>query len=371
LRVIVSVGGVFHSLRLVEALAQRGFLARYITSENAAVSAPQPTQYVFGPELIGAAVRHLPGVRRIVPWNLVKDNLFDLLARRHVSDCDIFHVWNTYALWSLRKAKRFGAKIVVDRGSAHPLTQEALLREEYRRFGVRYTATHPWLIRKQLKEFDEADCVLVPSQFAYQSFVDQGFDKARLTWVPFGADLEHFAPSAHPPEKFRVLFVGSLSLQKGVQYLLEAFSQLRLKDAELVLCGAVTDDAKPTLAKYAGQYRLIGPFAHSCLPDIYRRASIYVQASIQEGSALAIYEAMACGLPVIVTTHTGAIARDGIDGFVVPIRDARAIADRILELYEDKPRRETMGRSARARALEFTWDRYADSVIQVYERLLG
>ena len=102
-------------------------------------------------------------------------------------------------------------------------------------------------------------------------------------------------------------------------------------------------------------------------------SSVFTIASIEEGLALVIPQAMACGLPVIATTNTGAedIVRDGEDGFIVPIRDVRVLKEKLLYLYENKEMRRAMGQSAKERvSTGFTWDDYGDKIMVAYERIL-
>jgi glycosyltransferase involved in cell wall biosynthesis len=78
---------------------------------------------------------------------------------------------------------------------------------------------------------------------------------------------------------------------------------------------------------------------------------------------------MACGVPVITTPNCGSVVRDGVDGFIVPIRDAAAIADKVELLLTDRDLRERMGRSARERAREFTWARFGERLIGALDPL--
>jgi len=84
-------------------------------------------------------------------------------------------------------------------------------------------------------------------------------------------------------------------------------------------------------------------------------------------------QAMACGLPVIATTNTGAedIIRDGKDGFVIPIRDVEKLKEKLIYLYENPEICRKIGESAKQRVSQgFTWDDYGDKIINIYENIL-
>ncbi len=81
------------------------------------------------------------------------------------------------------------------------------------------------------------------------------------------------------------------------------------------------------------------------------------------------YEALACGLPIITTPNAGSVARDGVEGFIVSIRDGHALCARLQRLRDDVALREQLGRAARARAEEFSWSRFKQSQIVVFQRV--
>jgi glycosyltransferase involved in cell wall biosynthesis len=117
-------------------------------------------------------------------------------------------------------------------------------------------------------------------------------------------------------------------------------------------------------------YRHTSHLPQKDLPSLFHDADVFVLPTLIEGMPLVVLEAMACGVPVITTTHgPGEIVRDGVDGFFVPIRDHEAIAARLEQLYLDRPLREQMGHNARERALQYSWDAYArraaDAVLSV------
>lgn len=375
LEVIVSSGGKFHAYEIVRAAQHAGCLKRFITTlldrHEEDIDRARVRQIIL-PELLGMGIQRIPGAASVPFSYLVRDNLFDLLARRHIDGGDIFNVFNHFGLYSMRRARRLGMKTLVERSSAHPVVHHRLLSEEYARFGLRFSQTNRVLFRKHEQEYAEADAIVVPSDFVWRTMVEQGVPEAKLRRVHFGFAPERFRPlpGAKSDSTFRVLFVGGISLQKGVQYLLEAFRQLNLPDAELVLAGGRFPDSRAFLPRYEGLYRHI-PFApQQQLLEVYNSASVFVLPSLQDGFGMVVYEAAACGLPVIISENVGAAIRDGQDGFIVPIRDPDALAERLLQLYHDEALRSDMGRSAHDYVQQFTWQAYHRQVIQNYHDMI-
>ena len=95
---------------------------------------------------------------------------------------------------------------------------------------------------------------------------------------------------------------------------------------------------------------------------MFADAHIYVYPSLHEGSTVSIYEAMASGLPVVTTPNAGSVIRDGVDGFVVPVRDVDATRERIEKLYRDPVLRAAMAKSTAERAADYSWDAYVRRV---------
>jgi len=110
---------------------------------------------------------------------------------------------------------------------------------------------------------------------------------------------------------------------------------------------------------------------HAEVQRLFQSADLFVYPSLHEGSALAIFEAMASGLPVITTENAGSMMRDGIDGYLVPLRDPDAIAQRIVELYRDPARRRALAMNARQRAEQFTWGHYRERLGSVLDALIA
>jgi len=215
------------------------------------------------------------------------------------------------------------------------------------------------------EEIDLADAVLVGSQYAADSFVAEGIARERVQVVPYGVDLDVFQPAAQPPEvdrPFRAIFAGQLTQRKGLSYLLRGYERFAQPGTELTLVGAPVGDGR-ALAPWAHLFRHVAHQTRPALAQRYRDSDAFVFPTLLEGMGLVVLEAMACGLPVIVTDNgPGDLVRDGVDGFVIPDRDPEAIADALDRLHRDRALRLEMGRRAALRAREFSWDTYTARV---------
>lgn len=299
---------------------------------------------------------------------------FDRWLTRTVDRCDVFHAASGCGLRAFRHVKSaYGALTVCDRGSTHIRVQDALLRDEFARWGLPYRGIDPRGIAKDEAEYEESDVVVVPSTFVRESFVQAGVNAHKVVVIPYGVRLESFFPTEKRDEVFRIMCVASLAVRKGIRYLLEATSRLTLPQSEVVLVGGLTHESKALLAPYEGRFRLHPPVSRHTheLRELYAQASVLVLPSIEEGLAMVMGEAMACGVPIIATTNTGAtdLITDGREGFIVPIRSPDAIRERIEYLYSHPSERAAMGLAAleTMRSLR-GWGRYGDAMCEMYRQ---
>lgn len=385
MKVIVSCGGKFHAFHLAEQLDKRGYLHKLLTPfysqkrgwlpefrrDKEQINTIKVITNIL-PEIVGKGFNKIPGIRNLTDWNYYLLELFDNWAKNQLDDCDLFVGWSGYSLNSIRIAKSLGILTVVERGSSHILFQKEILEEEYLKYGIKAKPVCEAVLEKELLEYSEADYVSIPSGFVKETFIKKGFDPKKLIHVPYGVDLSSFKQVQKNDKTFRVVFLGGLTLRKGLHYLLQAFSELRLPNAELVLIGSVSPEIKPLLSKYNSSYSYIGKIPHLDLYKYLSQGSVFVLPSIEEGLALVQVQAMVCGLPVICTTNTGGadIIRDGKEGFIIPIRDVNALKEKILYFYEHEEERKQMSENALKRAKEFTWDVYGEKIVAEYEWIL-
>ena len=206
-----------------------------------------------------------------------------------------------------------------------------------------------------------------------ETFLENGVPEKKLIHVPYGVNLAQFQKIPKTDKVFRIIFAGGMTLRKGVHYLLQAFAELHLPNAELMLIGSFNEEIRPFFKKYEGAFTWIGHVPQKELYKYYSQGSVFAIMSIEEGGAMVQAQAMACGLPVIFTPNTGGedFIRDGIDGFMVPIRSVEKLKEKILYFYENPDVALRMGESAKARVSQgFTWDDYGKKMIAAYEKIL-
>ena len=366
-----------HPLDLARELDKAGVLANYYTALPRFRVPALPRAKVAShpivllPVALGRIGLGLLGSR--LNWTMTE--AFDRWLCRTLGPCDVFQVASTFGLRAIRRANSLGALTVCDHASSHVRTQNELTRDESARCGVHSPGVDPRVIAKQEAEYHEADLVLVPSTYSRQSFLQAGVDPGKVVAVPFGVRLENFFPTQKRDDLFRILCVANLSVKNGIGYLLEATSRLALPNSEVVLRGSERQESRSLLARYEGQFRLHPPVSRHTheLRDLYSQASVLVLPSTDDGFGYVMNEAMACGIPVIATTNSGGpdLITDGKDGFVVPIRSAAAIGERIEYLYSHPEERAAMGRAAleKVRSLK-GWKHYANQVLHVYRQRL-
>ena len=243
-----------------------------------------------------------------------------------------------YANESFKKVRALGGKTFLDAGNSHPDNFWKILSEEHSRWNCPYPPVPGFYIRRARAILDETDYIIAPSEFVADSFLQRGFDAERILRVPYGVDLSTFTSNLISREKsrpFTLISTGSLSLRKGTPYLLEAFRMIRktIPDARLLLSDLKSASILPILESYSDLPIEWAPsLGHRDLARRLQSADLFILPSLEEGLVRTALEAMACRVPVILTPNTGSsdYVTEGVNGSVVPIRDAAAIAEKAI-----------------------------------------
>jgi glycosyltransferase involved in cell wall biosynthesis len=287
------------------------------------------------------------------------------LARRHEAGLISYSYYGYHAFHSYGLERR---PKVLFQVHPHPVSVRRLLAEELQLSELGGTSLQeepefsivPQRLEELSREAFLADRCIVASSFAKRTLVENGIAEERVAVVPYGVDIDRFA--LQWPETralFRVVFVGQMVQRKGLEYLLKAWRQLRLPNAELVLAGRGRVD-QTLLREFNTEFRYLGPVSDADLSDLYSNSDLFCMPSLVEGFGLVYLEALAAGLPIIATPNTGAadILQDGREGFVVPIRDVNALASRIEWAYSHRDELHAMRTAARTLAERFSWSTF-------------
>jgi starch synthase len=370
MKVVLSVHAKFHHFDLARQLHRQGMLEAIFTG--------YPRWKLKNEELPPEKVKTFPWIRTLLMakwrfgwehgWLDRELNWFATEAlENHVAsnlpDCDVLVAISGAGLKTSRVVKARGGRYICDRGSTHVRFVERILREEFNRWGQAFPEIDPRAVAKEEIEYEAADVITVPSRFCVRSFVEMGVPQEKVRKIPYGVELSRFRKVADAPQdRFEVLFVGQVSFQKGVPYLLEAFKRLKHPNKRLRVVGAMSNEMRVFLRdRQADHVEFVGAVAQAELVPIMSTGHVLVLPSIQDGFGLVLGQAMACGCPVICSSNTGGeeLFCDGREGFVVPIRDADAIATRLEELCQDPRLRNQMSEAAIRRVNQIGgWDDY-------------
>lgn len=296
-------------------------------------------------------------------------NFCERVSRRDWGSTTGVYTFNGAGLELLRTARQRNVHGLVEQTIAPWELRLDLLRQEEAAFPGWMAKTDEdsyaeEMIERQHAEWKCADRIICGSEFVREGIAKCGGPSNRCQVVPYGVDVPTlYADKTNTRRRpLRVLTIGSVDLRKGTPYVLGAAKRLQ-GNARFRLVGAVavSHGARSDLRRWV---ELVGPVPRMEVAEHYRWADVFLLPSLCEGSATVVYEALGAGLPVICTHNTGSVVRDGVDGFVVPIRDIGAIADRLEMLTRDEQLRREMSRSARLRAEQFTLQQYAERLLR-------
>jgi glycosyltransferase involved in cell wall biosynthesis len=286
----------------------------------------------------------------------------ELVVRRGFCGAVGLIAFNSAGLEQLRAAGRAGLWTAVEQTIAPRSILDNLLADEHNAFpdwGVppALDLHAAEFAARERAEWEASDVILCGSEFVRQGIGASGGPVSRCKVVPYGVDARFSLPQRHPHRgPLRVLTVGEIGLRKGSPYVLAAARRLGGRALfRMVGPWAIRPAALRALA--AG-VELTGPVPRAAMVAQFAWADIFLLPSICEGSAVAVYEALAASLPVVCTPNTGSVVRDGVDGFIVAPRDVEAMVERLELLASDEDLRLEMSRKAAARAREFMLEGY-------------
>lgn len=348
----------------------------WIAPERAAIQT-HPWREALRVSLVKSGIGAKLGLGKHGPIDWVYTSLDRHVAQQHLDHLDAIYAYEDSAASTFQVAKQRGIAcfyelpIVFHRTSRQIQQDEASLFPE---LASSLQAVHEpqWKLERKDQEIALADHIFVPSSIVRQSLLQAGASPERISVISYGAPVDYFRPQPKRDTKFRALFVGRVGPRKGIHYLLQAWKNLQLSDAELKLVG-VNEFPQGWLEAYQDHIHYLPSVPHASLSQHYCSASVFVLPSLVEGLSLVQLEAMACGVPIITTPNAGGseIITDGVEGFIVPIRDTNTLQEKLEWCYQHPEKLSEMGQAARKKAENSTWLTYRQKLSAKVQALLA
>ena len=348
MQIAIAVHGRFHAFDLARELTARGHEVMVFTNypkwAAKRLGLPPALTQSFWPHGIASRVAWWLHENLSIPYpEAALHRLFGRWAAARIAkqQWDVVHSFSGVSEEILQATGgRSGLRMIV-RASAHIRTQARLMEEEQLRTRTRIDCPSPWIVAREEREYALAQRIYVLSSFSRDSFVAEGVTGEKLTMVPHGSRLDHFRPAPEIVEarctrilsgrRLRVLFVGTLCFRKGM---LDMASILRAPGSgrfQFRFVGPVPKESRPLIKSLQPLAEFVAKQPQNELPSSYGWGDLFVFPTIEDGFAVTLAQANAAGLPILTTTNCCGpdLIQEGRTGWVLPIRDPKAFAERL------------------------------------------
>jgi glycosyltransferase involved in cell wall biosynthesis len=283
------------------------------------------------------------------------------------------------ALTTFKRAKDLGLKCIYDLPIAYWETSRRLLQEEALRLPSWATTLGGGIhdseekLNRKTEELMLADMVIGPGDFVLNSIPEWAKTK-HLIMTPYGSPQTMQSPNQivrKQHSKLRVLFVGSMTQRKGLADLFTAIKLINSRNLELVVMGSLMAPLK-FYKDQLPSFEYLPNRTHNQVLELMRSCDVLCLPSIVEGRALVMQEAMSQGLPIIITDNTGGadLIDHGRTGFLVPIRSAEAIAEKLSWFLEHRTSIPEMGHAAFIHAKRYSWEAYGQNIVSALSKVI-
>jgi colanic acid/amylovoran biosynthesis glycosyltransferase len=355
MKIAIVVHGRFHAFDLGKALIARGHDVTLFTNY------PRWAIKRFGFPIAGVrsfwlhgaiakAVYLIAGPLKIQPERWLNPLFGRWVAKRLATEAwDVIHAWSGISEEIFDEPQNCQGLNLIMRGSAHIRIQDRILMEEERRTGVRLDRPSEWIQQREEREYQLANRVVVLSTFARDSFVAAGFRGPAPRITPLGADLTVFRPSLDVIESrcrrilsgapLRVLFVGALSLRKGLWDARTIVQRLGADRLSFRFVGPVTADGRPVARQLSQMAEVVPKVPQSDLPSWYADSDLFLFPTLEDGYAVVLAQAQASGLPILTTPNCSGpdLVVEDETGWVLPIREPNRFVERLLWCDANRP----------------------------------
>ncbi len=339
MKIVIATGRQAHYRLPANAFLRRGCsVTLYSTTPRSRMRGFNPSirnRWVPAPVTLFSALTH---TRTPLILDELDSTLFDRWAAGMLRDCDLLLGASTSSLATGRAAQRMGGTYVLDRACPDIRVQQRMMVEEARKVGGTFRPNSPWFIERQVEEYEQADFILAPSDYSRRSYPEHLRQKVVVTPLYGCSTMVPRAPKA-VKSAFVLGVVGGGPLRKGFLYLLQAWKELALPNAELRIRTSNEIFTYPVLKQLLAEQSTVSVVSYIAdMKDFYAACDAFILPSVDDGFGLSLMEAMASGVPSIATRNCGAselLVHDR-DCLLIDAFSVDQIKDAVLRLYESR-----------------------------------
>lgn len=299
------------------------------------------------------------------------------VARQQLPEHEGFFGYSYASLEALEAEKGRGHLTIVDQIDPGPVefrlvAEEMAKRPELAGPPEPFPETH--YARARL-EWDLADVIVVNSEWTREAIVAEGADPAKIEILPLAYETDRRTEDGDQRSEvsgrwssglLKVLWLGQVNVRKGIHYLLEAARMLEKEPVEFVVAGPL-GIRREVVAAAAKNIRWLGAVPRNQASELYRRSDVFVLPTLSDGFAITQIEALAHGLPVIVTPNCGWVVEEGKTGFLIPARDSQALTEAIMRFIRNPVLAAEMSSRCVEASKAFSIDAYGQKLVQIIE----
>ena len=296
---------------------------------------------------------------------------------------NVFFGYSYDSLELLQWERRRGGFTVLcqtDPGPAH----YRMMSEEEDQWPQYATAQSSWWTQSRAErlreEWDLADLIIANSEWTREAIVAEGADASKIAILPLAFDVEsrerggvgrgqksEVSGQRSAKSPLRVLFLGTVAVGKGIQYLVEAARLLVEEPIEFTVAGSIR--ISPGAVQGAPKnMKWLGHIPRSRTDELYKDCDIFIFPTLSDGFGLTQLEALSHGVPVITTPNCGRVVDEGKTGFIIPPRDPEALANAIRRFAINRNISASMAPACRDSVRSYSTKAYSQHLIALIEK---
>lgn len=297
----------------------------------------------------------------------------------HADKIDIVHAWPLGGLRTIRVARRLGIPVLMERPNTHTGFAYQVVEEECGLIDFKLPEGYEHkfdavCLAHELKEYEECDFLLCPSDFVSKTFLDEGISSEKLLRHQYGYDKSAIWPGNQDSKAgsgLVMIYVGLCTPRKGLHYALQAWlASDASRGGRFMICGDFVPGYREKLGDLLNHPSVEVLGHRKDIPELMRQSDLFVLSSVEEGSALVTYEARGSGCVLLVSDASGAVCRHEVDGLIHASRDVAALTRHINELYHDSTLLSKLRSASLGDLDELTWHAAGTKLVSVYGEAL-